>query len=66
VYVNGKRVRVVSGRRLRAPVNLRGLPRGTVRVKIVGRTRSGRTVASTRTYHTCTAKRRSKEVRHAG
>ena len=53
VYVNGKRVKVVRGRRLRARVDLRGLPKGTVRVRIVQRTSRGRTVRSTRTYHTC-------------
>src|SRR5436305_3270611 len=33
VYVNGRRVRVVRGRRLTAPVNLRGLPKGSYRVR---------------------------------
>jgi hypothetical protein len=59
VYVNGRRVRVVSGKRLRAPVDLRGLPKRTVRVTVMGRTRRGRTIRRTRTYHTCVAKRRA-------
>lgn len=58
VYVNGRRVRVLRGRRLRARVNLRGLPRGVVRVTIRGRTRSGRTVTSTRRYRTCVPRAR--------
>jgi hypothetical protein len=44
---------VRRGRRLRAPVDLRGLPRGTYRVRIVGRTRVGRRVVAVRTYRTC-------------
>lgn len=56
VTVNGKRVKVVRGRRLRAPVDLRGLPKGTVRVAVTVRTRKGRTLRSTRTYRTCVPK----------
>jgi hypothetical protein len=58
VYVNGKRVRTVRGRRLRAPVDLRGLPRGRFTVRVVGRLRSGRTVTARRTYRTCVPQRR--------
>ena len=58
VVVNGRRVRVLRGKRLRARVNLRGLPRGTVRVKIVAVTRSGRTITSQRRYHTCVLRTR--------
>lgn len=58
VYVNGRRVRVLSGRRLHALVSLRGLPRGRFTVRIVARTRAGRTVASSRRYRTCTPRRR--------
>jgi ABC-2 type transport system ATP-binding protein len=57
VLVNGRRVRVIRGRRLRAPVNLRGLPRGTFRVTVELRTARGRTLRSARTYHTCVARR---------
>jgi hypothetical protein len=53
VYVNGRRTARVSGRRLRAPVNLRGLPRGVVRVRVVVRYASGRTASVTRRYRTC-------------
>ncbi len=58
VRVNGKRVRVVRGSRLRAPVNLQGLPKGRFRVEIRVRTASGKTVRGTRRYRTCTKKRR--------
>ena len=54
VFVNGKRVRVLRGRkRLRARVNLRGLPKGVARVVIVARTTKGRTLVQTRRYRTC-------------
>jgi hypothetical protein len=44
IYVNGRRVRTVRGRRLPAPIQLVRLPRGRVRVMIVARTSTGRTV----------------------
>ena len=56
VYVNGRRVKVLRGGRLRSTVNLRGLPRGRVTVKVVGRTRGGRRYVATRRYRTCTPK----------
>ncbi len=57
VYVNGKRVRVIRGRRLRARIDLRGLPKKTVTVRIVATTRSGRRFADMRRYHTCVRRR---------
>jgi hypothetical protein len=59
VFVDGKRVRVVRGSRLRAPVDLRGLPKGRFKVQIVLRTADGRTLRGTRRYRTCALKRRS-------
>src|SRR4051812_43146822 len=58
VYVNGRRVRTLHGRRLRARVDLRGLPRGRFVVRVVGRTRGGRALARQRTYRTCVPQRR--------
>lgn len=58
VTVNGRRVRVVAGRRLTAPVNLRNLPRGRYSVKIAATTASGRVVQGTRRYRTCVPKRK--------
>ncbi len=52
----GRRGKIIRGRRLRARVDLRGLPRRTVRVRIVGRTRSGRIVRETRVYRPCATK----------
>jgi ABC-2 type transport system ATP-binding protein len=57
VSVNGKRVKVLTGKRLTAKINLRGLPKGTARVMVVVRTAKGRTLRSARTYRTCTARK---------
>ena len=48
------RVRTLRGRRLRARVDLRGLPRRRVRIRVVARTDRGRTLREARTYRTCT------------
>ena len=58
VSVNGKRVRVVVGSRLTAPVDLRNLPKGRYTVKIVATTASSRVVQGTRKYRTCVPKRK--------
>jgi hypothetical protein len=55
VSVNGRRVRVVVGRRLDAPVDLRNLPRGRYSVRIVATTASNRVLRGTRSYRTCVA-----------
>ena len=59
VQVNGKRVAVRRGARLRSVVNLTKLPKGRFRVQIIMRLADGRTVKGTRTYRTCAVKRRS-------
>jgi hypothetical protein len=53
VNLNGRRVRVVKGKRLTAPVDLRNLPRGRYAVKIVATTATGRVLQGTRRYRTC-------------
>ena len=58
VTVDGKRVRVVRGARLRAPVDLRGLPKGRFSVKIDLVTSTGARITGTRRYRTCAPKRR--------
>jgi ABC-2 type transport system ATP-binding protein len=59
VYVAGKRVKVRRrGGRLRAVVDLRGRTKQHVRVRIVARTRGGKVVRDTRTYRTCTPRRK--------
>ena len=53
VYVNGKRVRVLRGRRLRARVDLRGLPPGRYTVRVVVITTRGKRIVEKRRYKTC-------------
>ena len=65
VFVNGKRVRVLSRKvfgknRKVSRVDLRGLPRGTFRVRIVVLTSEGTTLRNTRKYRTCAKKRKSR------
>jgi hypothetical protein len=59
VLVNGKKVKVVRGRRLTAPVKLTGLPKGQFKVQVVSKTAKGKTVKDTRTYRTCEPKKTS-------
>jgi hypothetical protein len=47
----------LKARKVKARINLRGMPKGKVMVKIVATTNTGRTAVRKRTYHTC-AKRR--------
>jgi len=56
VFVNKKRVRAVKGRRLTAPVDLRGLPKGRFTVQITVITTTGAIISGKRTYRTCTKK----------
>jgi hypothetical protein len=65
VFLNGKKVRVLTRKvfqkkRKVANVDLRGLPKGKFKVKIVVLTSDGKTLRGTRTYRTCTKKRKSK------
>jgi hypothetical protein len=55
VDLNGHRLSVTRGARITAPINLRGLPRGTYVVKITVLTSTGAKIIGTRTYHTCRA-----------
>jgi hypothetical protein len=65
VFLNRNRIKVVRRRvfarkRHTANINLRGLPKGTFRVRIVVLTTTGDTKRGTRKYRTCTKKRRSR------
>lgn len=59
VTVNGKRAAVRTGKRVTAPVDLRGLPRGRYTVRIVATTVRGRTIKGSRSYRTCARRQRS-------
>jgi hypothetical protein len=53
IYVDGRRRLLLRGRRTTAPVDLRGLPAGRVRVLIAATTTTGRRIVVRRTYRTC-------------
>jgi hypothetical protein len=53
VKVNGKKVRVRTGKRLTAVVDLRGLAKGTYKVTIAARDVAGHVHRETRSYRTC-------------
>lgn len=57
VRVNGRRVKSVKGAALSAPVDLRGLPKGRVRVEVRVKLADGRVIRGTRAYRTCAARR---------
>ena len=58
VNVNGRPVRVRRGRRLTAPVDLRGLAAGQVKVDIRWRLKGGGSRVEKRRYQTCAKKKR--------
>jgi hypothetical protein len=58
VLVNGKKVKVVKGARLTAPVDLRGLPKGRAVVTIRITLADGRVLRGKRVYHPCAKKKR--------
>ena len=58
VFLNGKSIEVRKGKRLTAPINLKGLPKGRYTVKIVAKTVLGKTISGKRKYRTCAKKRR--------
>ena len=58
VRVNGRRVATRRGRRVTAPVDLRGLPRGRYTVSITALLDNSRVVRGTRRYRTCVPRRR--------
>ena len=58
IFLNGKRVKRVTGSRIGLPIDLRGLPKGKVKVKLVVDLADGRTATDTRTYRTCATKKR--------
>ncbi|MCW2994543.1 MAG: hypothetical protein JWQ18_2038 [Conexibacter sp.] len=58
VKVNGKQVKVVKGSRLRAAIDLRGLPKGKATISIVVKLAGGKKpLTGTRVYRTCVPKR---------
>lgn len=56
VWVNGKAVKTLRGKRITAAVDLRGLPKGRFTVKIAATLKTGKVVKQSRTFRTCTPK----------
>ena len=61
VTVNNKRVKTLKGKRITAPVDLRGLPKGRFTVTVSAKTGDGRTVKETRKYRTCATSSKKKQ-----
>jgi len=57
VLVAGRRTKLIRGRRLTAPIDLRGRPRGVVEVRIRIVTATGAVLRETRDYRTCAGAR---------
>ena len=62
VKVNGKLVQTRKGKRVTAPVDLRGLPKGRFKVTVQAVAADGRKVKETRRYRTCAPKQRKKKT----
>ncbi|HEX8084002.1 MAG TPA: calcium-binding protein [Solirubrobacteraceae bacterium] len=58
IFINGKRVKTVTGRRIGLPIDLRGLPKGRIRVRLRVELKDGRVATDTRRYRTCATKKR--------
>lgn len=55
IYVAGRRVKVVRGRRVTAPIVLRGLPIGTFTLRVVATTTRGKRLTTRRRVSVCRA-----------
>ena len=57
VKLDGRRVKVIKGRRFHAHIDLRGLPKRRVvlSIRVIGR--GGRVLTGRRVYHTCLSKK---------
>jgi sugar lactone lactonase YvrE len=53
IYVNGKRVKQLTGRAVTAPVTLTGLPRTSFTVEVVAITTKGKRLTTTKHYANC-------------
>lgn len=61
ISVDGQVVTVRRGRRIAAPIDLRGLPKGRVKVTIAITRADGRTTRSARVYRTCVKRSASRQ-----
>ena len=58
MVLNGKRLKVVKGRKLSAAIDLRGLPKESFTVSVTLKAKDGRSARTIKRYHTCARKRR--------
>jgi hypothetical protein len=58
VTVGKGKAKSYSGKKLKVPVTLTGLPKGTFKVRLAVKLSNGATVTQTRTYRTCATKKR--------
>ena len=58
IFINGRRVKTVTGSRIGLPIDLRGLPKGRIRVRLRVELTDGRVATDTRRYRTCATKKR--------
>jgi hypothetical protein len=64
IKLTGVPARTIKGKALGLPVDLRGLPKGKVVVRITITTKGGQRLVGKRTYHTCANKRIVKKKKH--
>ena len=64
IKLTGVPARTVKGKALGLPIDLRGLPKGKVVVRITVTTKNGKRLVGRRTYHTCANRRIIKKKRH--
>jgi hypothetical protein len=57
IKLTGVPARTIKGKALGLPIDLRGLPKGKVVVRITVTTKAGKRLVGKRTYHTCANKR---------
>lgn len=58
IRLNGRQVRNVTGKALRLPIDLRGLPKGRFTVEIVTTDAAGKKLVGKRTYRTCVPRKK--------
>ena len=63
IRVTGKRTRTVSGRALNSAIDLRGLRKGTVKVRIRVLLSNGKVISGSRSYRTCAKRKPAKRRR---
>ena len=59
ITLRGKVIKTLRGKRITAPITLRGLPKGTFTIRIRAVTTTGKVIVGKRTYRTCVPKRPS-------